>query len=536
MQSAQPIEETALPLGHGEAQPLLEMEGIVKTFPGVRALGGVDFTVLHGEVHVLFGENGAGKSTLINIIAGTYPADDGRMQYDGRPIKGLTPHGARLIGISPVFQEFSLAPDLTVEQNLFLGREISRGGIMNKRAMRARARAALSDLGFDLPVGARVGDLMRAQQQMTEIAKALLQDVRLLILDEPSASLTERETEKLFEIIERLKATGVGIIYVSHRMGEIKRVADRITVLRDGRKIATVNAAEVSETQLVEMMTGRPIDVLFPPIAHHPTEIVLEGRDLSTGDGRLAGASFHLRAGEVVGLAGLVGSGKSELGRALFGLETLSSGEITLFGQRIGRPTPASMLGRGLCYFPSDRVAEGLSMPRPVRENASIAALELPAFSRLGLLRRRTERSFAKRIVEQLQVRPPNPEGQVGSLSGGNRQKVMLARGLSRDIRVFLFDEPTIGIDVGAKTEVYQFLKGLVESGSAVLLISSELPEILHLCHRVYVMHRGRLVSELEGGAITEEAILSGFFDRREGEHGESHGARALPGSRNGRA
>jgi ribose transport system ATP-binding protein len=338
--------------------------------------------------------------------------------------------------------------------------------------------------------------------------------VKLLILDEPSASLTERETKKLFGIIERLKRTGVGIIFVSHRMGEIKRVADRITVLRDGRKIATVKATEVKETQLVEMMTGRPIDVLFPAIEHRPADILLEGSDIRMPDGRLAGATFHLRAGEIVGLAGLVGSGKSEIGRAVFGLEALSSGEITLFGHRIGRPSPAAMLDGRLCYFPSDRVAEGLSMPRSVRENASIAALGLSAFSRVGLLRRRAERGFAQKVVERLQIRPANAEGQVDSLSGGNRQKVMLARGLSRDIRVYLFDEPTVGIDVGAKAEVYQFLKELVERGAGVLLISSELPEILHLCRRVYVMHRGQIVAELEGGAISEQAILSSMFHR----------------------
>ena len=493
-------------------EPLLAMAGITKRFPGVVALDDVDFDVRRGEVHVLFGENGAGKSTLINIVAGTYPQDDGDMIFDGRRITHLTPHQSRLAGISPVFQEFSLAPDLTVEENLFLGREQARWGVLRKGAMRARAREVLGDLGFDLRAGARVGQLMRAQQQMTEIAKALLQDLKLFILDEPTASLTERETNKLFALIERLKGEGVGIIYVSHRINEIRRVGDRVTVLRDGRKIDTVQASNVEETQLVEMMTGRKIDALFPDIAAKAGEPMLEVRNLSTTDGRLADVSFEVHAGEIVGVAGLVGCGKSELARAVFGLDKFSVGELNILGKSVPHPTPTRMLKRGVCYFPSDRVAEGLALSRPVRENASVAALDLPDFTRWRFIRRRQERAAIKRIVDELRVRPPHIERSVDQLSGGNRQKVMLARGLTRDIRIFLFDEPTVGIDVGAKTEVYQFLGELTKQGAAVLLISSELPEVVNLAHRVYVMHEGRIVNHLEGEGITEEAVLASFF------------------------
>ena len=348
---------------------LLELSRVSKRFPGVVALDRVDFDLRHGEVHVLFGENGAGKSTLINIIAGTYPPDEGLFTLQGETISRLTPHAARLLGISPVFQEFSLVPELTVEQNLFLGRELTRGGVLDRAAMRAKALEVIKLLAFDLDPNRKVRVLSRAHQQMVEIAKAFLADVRLLILDEPTASLTEAEAEKLFDLVAKLKESGVGIIYVSHRMREIKQIADRITVLRDGRKITTVNAADVSENDLVELMTGRKIDVLFPHI-----------------------------------------------------------------------------------------------------------------------------------------------ERAVANFSGGNRQKVLLARGLTRDISIYLFDEPTVGIDVGAKTEVYELMKEIVATGAAIVLVSSELSEVLHLSHRLYVMHRSRVVAELAGADINEQRVLSHFF------------------------
>ena len=504
--SGSSVEPDALPF-------LAELKGITKRFPGVVALDEVDFDLRAGEVHVLFGENGAGKSTLINIIAGTYPPDQGRFYFEGREVAHQSPYSARRAGISPVFQEFSLAPNLSVEENLFLGREQVRLGVLNKTRMHAEACEMLADLGFDLDANAIVGELMRAQQQMVEIAKALLQDVKLLILDEPTSSLTERETTRLFELIDRLKRERVGILYVSHRMSEIKQVGDRLTVLRDGKKIGTVEAAEVEETQLVEMMTGRTFDVLFPEIDHRPAEVLLNVKNLTLASGRLDDVSFSVHAGEIVGVAGLVGCGKSELARAVYGLEDIAAGEIVLEGAHISQPTPAMMLGRALTYFPSDRLAEGLSLPRPIRENISMAALDLPAFSRFRWLRRARERVEVGKLVKKLQIRPPQMERTIDFLSGGNRQKVMLARGLTRNTRVFLFDEPTVGIDVGAKSEVYELMKNLAESGAAVLLISSELPEVLNLANRVYVMRQGRIVAELAIGDLTEQAVLSWFFE-----------------------
>ncbi len=495
---------------------LLELSGVSKWFPGVVALDGVDFDLRRGEVHVLFGENGAGKSTLINIIAGTYPPDTGTFKYQGREVGYLTPQGARAIGISPVFQEFSLVPELTVKQNLFLGRELTAGGFLNHPAMSARAQAIIRELNFDLDPDRKVRQLSRAHQQMVEIAKAFLTEVSLLILDEPTASLTDSEAAKLFDLIAKLKASGVGIIYVSHRMREIKRIADRITVLRDGRKIATVAAGEVSENQLVELRTGRKVGVLFPKIEHKPGKRLLEVEHVTLADRSVSDVSFYARAGEITGIAGLVGCGKSEIIRAIVGLEAISSGKVCVRGAEVSSLNPATMIKHGVCYFPSDRVAEGLALARPVRENASMAALDLPDFSRRRILRRASERHIVQEIVEKLSLRPPHIERRVASFSGGNRQKVLLARGLARAISVFLFDEPTVGVDVGAKIEVYELMNALVASGVAIVLVSSDLPEVLSLSHRLYVMHRSRMVAELVGADINEPAVLSHFFRERQ--------------------
>ena len=502
------------------ARPLIEMRGIQKRFPGVLALDQIDFTLKSGEVHVLFGENGAGKSTLINVISGTYQPDGGSYSFRGEPLNNLAPHRARAIGICPVFQEFSLAPDLTIEENLFLGREISRLGVLGKAEMAARVTEVLDELGFDLAPKARVATLSRAQQQMTEIAKALLHDIRVLILDEPTASLSEKETRRLFEIIDDLKRKGVGIIYVSHRMAEIKRLADRVTVLRDGRLIGTVEAHAASEEKLIEMMTGRTFEALFPSILHRPGRVLLETKHLTTANGLVDNVNCHVCAGEVVGIAGLVGCGKSELARAIFGLEEVRSGTITLHGALVRHPSPARMLRQGLCYFPSDRVAEGLALPRPIRENLTFAALDLDRFAAHGVLRIGKEKASARAMIRTLDVKPDDPEKRVEFLSGGNRQKVMLARGIARDVSVYLFDEPTVGIDVAAKTEIYKLIKRLAEGGAGVVVVSSELPEVIHLSHRAYVMHRGALAAELTGNDINEAMILAHFFDRNPADAG----------------
>ena len=492
---------------------LLHLSSIGKRFPGVQALSDIDFDLRSGEVHVLFGENGAGKSTLINIIAGTFAPDDGTMTLRGQPLRLHSPHHARQMGINAVFQEFSLVPTLSVQDNLYLGREHKHAGILDKAAIARGTRETLDLLQFHLDPRAPVGSLSRAEQQMVEIAKAIQGKPSILILDEPTASLTENESHRLFALIERLKGQGLGIIYITHRMQEIRGIADRVTVLRDGRLVATVAAGTVTESRLVELMTGRTIDALYPAIAYQPGPVMLQTNGLTLASGRVRDVSIDVRAGEVVGLAGLVGSGKSEIGRAVFGLEPIASGGVAIADDSVAHPTPRDMLNRGVIYIPPDRREEGLVAMRPVRENMSLAALGLPTFSRMGFLRRRLEGRTVREIAKRLNLRPLNVEREVAYFSGANQQKVVLGRGLARDVKVFIFDEPTTGVDVGAKVEIYGFMKELCERGAAILLISSDLPELLHLAHRSYVMHRGEVRAELVGAELTEAAVLANFFD-----------------------
>jgi ribose transport system ATP-binding protein len=495
--------------------PLLELRAVSKWFPGVQALDRVDLDLVPGEIHVLFGENGAGKSTLINIVAGALRPDSGELLLRGQPAAFRSVHDARQRGISAVFQEFSLVPDLTVEENLFLGAEPAVGPFVNKPALHRRAEQTLAQLGFALPPRTRVNRLSRAEQQMVEIAKALRSNLSLLILDEPTAALTDREAQRLFALMRECTRQGIGIIYITHRMQEIHQVGDRITVLRDGRRVDTLAAPDASEEKLVELMTGRKIEAFFPRVAHRSGETLLSVAGLTTG-ALLREVSLAVRAGEIVGIAGLIGSGKSEVGRTVFGLEPLAAGTIHVRTAVIRRPTPRTMLAAGIVYVPPDRRAEGLVLERSVRENIALAALSLPAFSRSGFLARRRERGICAALADRLRIRPPRLERAVTYFSGGNQQKVVLAKGLTRKPRVFILDEPTTGVDVGAKAEVYALMKTLVEEeGAGILLISSDLPEILHLAHRAYVMYRGRIRAELTGAELTEQAVLSHFFESR---------------------
>ena len=510
-----------------EGAHLLELAGVRKRFAGSVALDDVNFDLRLGEVHVLFGENGAGKSTLINVITGNVSPDTGEYRLAGALVPHMTPRLARDSGLASVFQEFSLAPDLDVAENLFLGREPNRGTFLNARAMRRAASEFLARLRFDVPAEALVARLSRAERQMVEIAKALMDPkARIVIFDDPTASLTDADAEKLFAIIADLKARGVGVIYVSHRMREIRQLADRITVLRGGRLVATVPADGVTESQLVELMVGRPIGDLYPAIRQRPAEIRLAVEGLSSKDGRVRAVSLNVRAGEVVGLAGLVGCGKGEVGRLVFGLDAIASGRVTIDGHAV-RPAPRAMLRAGVCYFPADRGRDGLALNRPALENASASTLDLGAIGGGGLLRLREEARRVHSVLQRLSVRPLAPKRPVVQFSGGNRQKIMLARGLMRNIRVYLFDEPTVGIDIGAKAEIYALVRDLTEAGAAVLLSSSELPEVLYLANRIYVMHEGVIVDELAGANKTEAAILSCFFGRKSSASAAGQGSAA---------
>ncbi len=493
---------------------LLRLDAVSKRFPGVEALSAVDFDLRAGEVHVLFGENGAGKSTMISIIAGAERPTSGEILFKGEPVALRSVQDARQQGISAVFQEFSLIPQLTVEENIFLGSELTRHGLLDKRLLHTRAEEIIERLGFPLKPQQRVAYLSRAEQQMVEIATAFRSEPSILIFDEPTASLTERETDRLFALIEQAKADGVGIIYITHRMGEIKRIADRITVLRDGHLVGTVGVDEASEDKLVEMMTGRVIDQIFPDIHYAPGDTLLDIDGLTLSGGAVRDVSMKVRAGEIVGIAGLIGSGKSEIGRACFGAEHVAGGRITFKGEDVTGEPVKRMLKRGLYYVPADRRDEGLMMMRGARENISLPSLDTANFSSPLFLMRGFERERTQELAERVELRPLNLERDMDHFSGGNQQKVLIAKALARDVTLFIFDEPTVGVDVGTRVAIYGFIKELCEAGAGVLLISSDLPEILHLTNRTYVMYRGELRAELEGDDITQDKVLSHFFEK----------------------
>lgn len=492
---------------------ILRLHAITKSFGGKPVLDDVSFDLRSGEVHVLFGENGAGKSTLINILAGLLQPDDGEYLFQARAVGRLTAQHARSLGISAVFQEFSLVPMMSVRENLFLGQEMHRCGVLDKASMQERAQAIVTRLGFDLDLEARVSKLSRAQKQMTEIAKALTTSPKVLILDEPTASLTDTEAETLFETIERLKKEGVAVIYVSHRMAEIRRLADRITVLRDGKIVALVQAADTTDSQLIELMLGRPLDRLYPVIPHRPGGVRLAAQSVSLAAEGVRDASLEVRAGEIVGIAGLAGCGKSAFVRGIYGIERITSGTIAINGNEVDA-TPSGMLSAGVCYFPADRAAEGLALHMAIEQNASMAALDTKEFARAGVLRRRYEKTAVRNALDALQLSPLLPRRSAATLSGGNKQKVVLSRALTRPIQVFLFDEPTVGIDVNAKFEVYETIRRFVEDGGAVVIVSSDLSELLHLSHQLVIFREGRIVKTLAGQEITEANALEHFFPR----------------------
>lgn len=491
--------------------PLLELKGISKSFSGTLALEEVDFSVNSGEVQVLFGENGAGKSTLISIIAGALSPDKGEFGFKNEPVRIYSVHHARSLGISAVFQEFSLVPQMTVEENLFLGSEISKFGLLNKNSSHKQSSEILNRLGFDLRPNQRIEFLSRAEQQMVEIAKAFRDNLSVLILDEPTASLTEKETEQLFELINLVKKDGVGIIYITHRISEIRRIGDRITVLRDGKNVGT-SSADVPEKELVRMMTGKVFDQIFPKIEFNPSQKVLEIDNLTTRNGAVQDLSINVSAGEIVGIAGLLGSGKSEIGRACFGLLDIASGQIRFDGKDVRGNLPGEMLDLGLYYVPPDRRDEGLIMSRPSRESISMSALTTPDLSRGLFVRLREEKNKANNLAKKMNLQPHNIEKTPNMFSGGNQQKIMLAKCLTREVKLFVFDEPTVGVDVGTRIAIYEFIAELCKNNAAVLVISSDLTEILHLPNRVYVMCRGSLSAELSGKEISQQMVLEHCF------------------------
>jgi ABC-type sugar transport system ATPase subunit len=485
------------------------MRGIEKSFPGVRALTDVSLTLHAGEVLVLVGENGAGKSTLMKILASAQRADRGTILIDGREVQIDSPHTAEALGVGMIYQEFNLVPQLTVPENVALGAEPTRAGLLDGRAIRNRAKRVLDELGIELPLDVPTARLSVGQQQLVEIAKALAKQARIIVMDEPSAALGEREIERLFTIIRRLKAGGAGIVYISHRMDELPVIADRITVLRDGRAIETRRAADFPPNEIVRAMVGRALDSHFPePKPVDPNApVVLDVRDLAR-EPQVRGVSFAVRAGEIVGLAGLVGAGRTEIVRAIAGADVADRGTVAIDGKNVRVAAPHDGIDAGIAFITEDRKLQGLVLGMTVRENVTLAHLD--EFVTAGLLiDGAREVEATTRMIDDLRIRTPGTEQIVRNLSGGTQQKVVLAKWLLGNARVFLFDEPTRGIDVGAKSEIYNIMLELAANGAAIVMVSSDLPEVLGMSHRVLVVRDGHIVAEFARADATPGGVIA---------------------------
>jgi ribose transport system ATP-binding protein len=495
--------------------PLLRMEGIDKSFPGVQALSQARFELLPGEVHALVGENGAGKSTLMKILAGVYSKDAGSIEYRGRPVEIPSPRAAQLLGIGMIHQELNLMPHLTVAQNIFVGREPRRRipFFLDEREINARARKLLELMNVDLDARARVADLTVAKQQMVEVAKALSYDSEVLIMDEPTAALTDAEIADLFRIIRQLRDKGVGVVHISHRLEELKQISDRITVMRDGRTVDTVPTAATGIDRIISMMVGRTIYEAFPDVPANPSrEVVLEVKNLRRGR-VIQDVSFRLHRGEILGFAGLVGAGRTEVARAIFGADRPDGGEIWVEGRRVEIRSPADAVRHGIAYLSEDRKRYGLALGLDVETNMALAALRR-FLGWLGWVRAAEIRANAERYVAALRVRTPGVRQLARNLSGGNQQKVVVGKWLTADTRILVFDEPTRGIDVGAKSEIYKLLNDLARQGKSIIMISSDLPELLRMSHRIVVMCEGRVTGELQAGP-TQEQVMTFATQRR---------------------
>lgn len=485
--------------------PLLQLGGVSKSFPEVQALRDVSLTLNRGEILALLGENGAGKSTLIRLLSGAHQPDGGTIRIEGQTAALTSPHAAREYGIGVIYQELSLIPTLSVCDNLFLGNSGGRIRI-DRDAERQAAAEVFAQLGVQMPLNVPVRELSIARQQLIEIARALLQDARILIMDEPSASLSPQEVRRLFGIMRELRERGIGIIYVSHRLDEVFEVADRVTVLRDGCHVADARTEELDRTQLISLMVGRSLEYDHVRSSCATTRKRLEVRNLTRGRS-VRDVSFTIHEGEILGLAGLVGAGRTETARLIFGADGRDSGEILVDGKPVRITCPADAIREGICLLNEDRRAHGLIPARSVRENFSLAGLA--GLQRFGFIRESQERTAFATFVERLRIRIPHQNVAARNLSGGNQQKILLSRWLYRDTQIFLFDEPTRGIDVGAKSEIYQLISDLAQQGRAVLLISSELPEVIRMCDRILVMREGQIAGEIASArTATQQQIM----------------------------
>ncbi len=495
------------------ATPALEMQGISKTFPGVKALSDVQLAAWAGEIHSLMGENGAGKSTLMKILSGAYTMDPGgEVKIDGQVLNITSPHVARAAGIAIIYQELSLSPNLTVAENIFLGDEPRHLGFMTDRAtMRKETAKVLERLGAEFTPDTLAGSLSIAEQQQVEIARALHQQSHILIMDEPTTALSTKETDRLFELIKQLRDEGIAIIYISHRMAEIYELSDRVSVLRDGTYVGTLDREELSAEKLVQMMVGRPLADMFDDSTHATDKPVLEVKGLTDGGKRVKPASFKLYAGEVLGLSGLVGAGRSELARLLFGADPATGGEVWLEGKKLTLRSPEDAIKAGIAYLTENRKEQGLFLDMTVRENIAMSVIGRDAKAG-GLLNRAAMDALVDQSIKDLRIRVASPNVNAGTLSGGNQQKLLIARWVAINPKVLILDEPTKGVDVGAKAEIYRIVGELAAKGVAVLVISSELPEVIGMSDRVLVMREGHLAGELGGPGgktVTQENIMA---------------------------
>ncbi len=488
-------------------ETILQMQGIQKYFSGVHALKGVDFELKAGEVHALMGENGAGKSTLIKVLCGIHKRDGGSVTLFGNEVDFNNIAESQAAGISVVHQELNMMNHLTVAQNMFIGREPKKGLMIDDNRMICEARVMFDRIGVNIDPTVKLGDLTVGKQQMVEIAKAVSRDCKLLILDEPTAALTQPEVEELFKIMNDLKAKGIGMIYISHRMDEINRISDRVTVMRDGEYVGTVNTAEVTKDDIVKMMVGRVIMGEQKEASNVPADapVVLEVRNLNAGK-LVKNVSFQLRRGEILGFAGLMGAGRTEVARALYGADPKQTGEIYINGKRVNIKTPNQAVKNGICYLSEDRKRYGLMLDKSVTENTAIASVD--DFITAGIINDKKMRDGSAEKNALLRTKTPSMEQLLKNLSGGNQQKVIIARWLMKNSDIFIFDEPTRGIDVGAKSEIYVLMDELVKQGKSIIMISSELPEVLRMSDRILVMCEGRKTGELDIAEATQENIM----------------------------
>lgn len=486
-------------------EPILTLKNVTKEYPGVVALDHMNLEVYPGEVHALMGENGAGKSTLIKVVSGAIKPNGGTILYERKEYTSMTPALSKKLGIGVIYQEFNLVPDLSVAENIFLGQKLTTGFTINRKLMNQKAKELMDSFGIDIDVTKEVKSLTVAYQQLVEITKTISSNVKVLIMDEPSAPLTNREIDAMFGIVRKLKEQGVAIIYISHRMEEIFALADRITVMRDGKYVGTKMVSEIDNNGLIKMMVGRDLDEQYPTAEKEIGEVALEVEHLST-EALLKDISFQVHKGEILGLAGLVGAGRTETARAIFGADPKSSGEIKIHGKKVSIHNPKDAIKDGIALIPEDRKKHGALLDMTIRDNISFIAVK--SISKAGFVDRNADKNMAQKYIKELAIKTPSMEQLTRNLSGGNQQKVVLAKSLASNSDIIIFDEPTRGIDVGAKKEIYVLMNELAKKGMAIIMISSEMQELLGMSDRIIVMHEGEMMGELKKEDATQEKIL----------------------------